>query len=74
MIHGYDAIEITATGSYEQCVSREGSCYIQTFSTEMFDGWSDDLDFFGAHEATFSGVGVQTCNGEAGGTAQVGTH
>ena len=74
MIHSYDAIEITATGCYEQCVSREGSCYIQAFSTELFDGWSDDLDFFGAHEAAFSGVGVEACDGEAGGTAQVRTH
>ena len=67
VIHGDDGIEVAAGGIAEDGVGHGGagedggSGFVQTV-----DGGLDDADFLVAEGSVFTGVGVESCNSDAG--------
>lgn len=58
-------VELTSERAEEQGVGREGTCYVDTFSTTLFDCGLDLAGFFRAEQSVFTGVRIQSRNGDA---------
>ena len=65
VIHAKDSVEFAFDSAVENGVRGKWALEIAVV-LQLRDGWRDDFDFLVAEVAVFTGVWVETCNGNAG--------